>query len=425
MSAYHLLRPPTSERDGHGFRTNASPIRRRLLSRWRDSRRLNIFFILLVCFLLGWFNWEYPTTLDSTYHEGSRLGEDVYIPLSNLGKDADDIYKIGTTNRIQYQAELEEFIRSYFPPHDSNDTDPHSLLNDMRQFFPEPTLAFTERQLPPVPFRLFQAGPTHARRKEKNWQTRTWPEMHPDLNITFHDNDMKDSWVKDRFSMAGTKSSIVEVWRKFDKEIPVLKSDVWRYLILAVEGGIYADLDVTLFKSIHEWGHDIIWNGRDPEGFYPPSLIVGIEIDARTNLDWRHNRERGNPRPLQFLQWTMGAARGHPVLIDIIRRCSEIALAPGYPYGNDHESVMERTGPGPWSDAVVRYLTVMWGKNWADMKHLPVDGWRYQGEKGGAWGDTKILTAAAFAPYHPEWIGGRGIGHPAVLSNHGFDGAWE
>jgi GNAT superfamily N-acetyltransferase len=43
---------------------------------------------------------------------------------------------------------------------------------------------------------------------------------------------------------------------------PVLRADFWRYLVLAVEGGYYADVDVTCLKPMDEWGLDGSMDGE-------------------------------------------------------------------------------------------------------------------------------------------------------------------
>jgi len=42
---------------------------------------------------------------------------------------------------------------------------------------------------------------------------------------------------------------------------PVLRADFWRYLVLAVEGGYYADVDVACLKPMDEWGLDASMDG--------------------------------------------------------------------------------------------------------------------------------------------------------------------
>ena len=185
---------------------------------------------------------------------------------------------------------------------------------------------------------------------------------------------------------------------------------MWRYLVLATEGGVYADSDVHCLRPISTWGDDPSWNGRRysisfpclittvdldfrrPDDWSPPSIIVGVEADVGNRHDWH----TWWPRPLQFSQWTIASARGHPILIDTIRRVVEMALAP---LPTPLPSVMERTGPGPFTDSVLRYVRIGWGKTWADLRELGQDGWRpREAKRGSAWGDIKILSITGFSP---------------------------
>jgi hypothetical protein len=100
-------------------------------------------------------------------------------------------------------------------------------------------------------------------------------------------------------------------------------------------------------------------------------------------------------------QWTIASARAHPILIDTLRRVVETAPAPPPPPLADGSpaprlSVMEQTGPGPFTDAVLAYLSVKWGKTWVDLRSLDQDGWRWR--EHGEWGDTKVLSITGFSP---------------------------
>lgn len=79
---------------------------------------------------------------------------------------------------------------------------------------------------------------------------------------------------------------------------------MWRYLILALEGGIYSDTDTHLLKPPSAWGRDAkLWRngkgwleneqrvrikaGQDwQEVLGPPSIVVGIEADVGGREDW-------------------------------------------------------------------------------------------------------------------------------------------
>jgi len=53
---------------------------------------------------------------------------------------------------------------------------------------------------------------------------------------------------------------VLAAWDRLETPA-VLRSDFWRYLVLAVEGGVYADTDVECMKPIEDWGLDIDWEG--------------------------------------------------------------------------------------------------------------------------------------------------------------------
>lgn len=81
-------------------------------------------------------------------------------------------------------------------------------------------------------------------------------------------------------------------------------------------------------------------------------------------------------------------------MIDAIRRVVQDAFS-----GNPDEplSVVERTGPGPFTDSVFRYLKMKYDKPWKDFRALGEDGWRYF-DKERRWGDIKILSITGFSP---------------------------
>ncbi|KAL8280405.1 hypothetical protein RQP46_007053 [Phenoliferia psychrophenolica] len=343
-------------------------------------------------------------------------------PLTALGKEADNVYKLGGLDRRAYQQELESFIKTHFPRADSDDSDPDSLINAMRAYFPEP--GTKDRALPAVPERLWQTSATHGQYRDKEPATSSFLNMHRDLNVTFHDDSAANAWVTSRFAMekpevpnaaARMPTGVVKAWERLSTPA-VLRSDTWRYLVLAVEGGVYADSDVHCLRPISTWGDDPSWDGNRPSDYRPPSLIVGIEADVGNRHDWHS----WWPRPLQFSQWTIASARGHPVLIDTLRRVVEMALAP---LPTPLPSVMERTGPGPFTDAVLRYVRIGWGKTWADLKDLGQDGWRAHGREN-PWGDIKILSITGFSPGVGH-MGAEEIGHPAAMAKHEFAGSWR
>lgn len=199
---------------------------------------------------------------------------------------------------------------------------------------------------------------------------------------------------------------------KHGKKAAVLKADIFRYTILLHKGGIYADVDTAAVKKFDDWGRDAMDMVRSsvhlpissrislimkyplicadilthkpqtdqliaqiPRVIHgdisftsslsqslpapPPALIVAIE--KSNDPAWRG---KSMARGLQVVQWTIAAQPGHPVFLDVLNRIvarwldEERRVLKGRSWEGDDEdaTVLDWTGPGPWSDAVVRYV---------------------------------------------------------------------
>lgn len=105
-----------------------------------------------------------------------------------------------------------------------------------------------------------------------------------------------DQYVEQNF---GHRPDIVHAYLSLS--VPILKADFLRYLLLFIEGGIWADLDVSCGDvPIREWIPETI---RAKAG-----LVVGWEFD----VGW------GDSFIRQFESWTIMAAPGSPHLLMVI-----------------------------------------------------------------------------------------------------------
>ncbi|KAJ1554942.1 membrane-bound alpha-1,6- mannosyltransferase Initiation-specific [Nowakowskiella sp. JEL0078] len=180
--------------------------------------------------------------------------------------------------------------------------------------------------------------------------------------------------------------------------LPVLRADVFRYMVLTVFGGIYSDIDTRCLRPIDKWTD----NNKDI------NLIVGIESDVGDRKDWKD----WYARELQWCQWTIAAIPRHPVVMNAL------FTSMGRLYGSEGlgatSNVMEITGPGVWTDAVNFYLESL-GSSWKTFKAL---------EKAKVIGDSYFLTITGFSP---------GVGHMGSKSTlseeanveHLFKGSWK
>lgn len=236
-------------------------------------------------------------------------------PLSVLGWEADNVYHLGSptfvSNPAVYLSTLETFLRTHFPVADSDESDPNSLINALRSFFPSSETTAMNRRIryTSIPRTIWQTAPTRKYYDDKEDIAQTWTEMNEGWDVRFHDNELADRWVRKRFGSGGIEKraprrrrnrkarkgvhssssasqhasstdtptssvltrpkiaavmneerGVLAAWDRLETPA-VLRSDFWRYLVLAVEGGVYADTDVECMKPIDQWGLDVDWEG--------------------------------------------------------------------------------------------------------------------------------------------------------------------
>ncbi|KZP00811.1 glycosyltransferase family 32 protein [Calocera viscosa TUFC12733] len=306
-------------------------------------------------------------------------------PLTSLGEDADASFHISAPE--SYAEQLGAFVRRAFPKY------LHAPLL-------EALVAPPADPPTPIPKKIWQ---THRSQDSAPLDTtRTWWETNRETdgwNRTFLSDDDADRWVREWVGGPG-ESEIAWVWNTLPRG--VLRSDMLRYLVLLLEGGVYSDTDTICLKPISRWGRfaevwtvdpgseaelgeqvEQAWEGDREEsarGDPPRGVIVGVEADVGTRPDWH----QWWPRPLQIVQWTLAAPPHHPVMLDALRRVhAATAFAASWvvlqnathPEGKaaSHNrpwevkdareelggpmSVMEWTGPGVFTDAALTYLT--------------------------------------------------------------------
>ena len=172
---------------------------------------------------------------------------------------------------------------------------------------------------------------------------------------------------------------------------------------MLADGGVYSDMDTSCMKPIDEW----IPSHFDKESI---NAVVGVEYDDATYKMF--------VRPVSFCQWTLMAKPGHPVFetvvarviyhLEYLARIQNTDLA-GLKVGK--KEVLEATGPGAFTDAVMENLSNTMGRKveWSEVQGLkepilfgdvlilPIDGFG-SGQKHSHSGDTEY--GEVLAKYH-------------------------
>ncbi|KAK6079478.1 alpha-mannosyltransferase och1 [Seiridium cupressi] len=171
-----------------------------------------------------------------------------------------------------------------------------------------------------------------------------WMEMNAGYTYTLFGIDGAAAFLESRFP---NQTDYLETFNKLRN--PGLKSDLFRYMVLYAEGGVYSDLDTRPKKPINEWV---------PEAYRPTArLVVGLEYDSLGG-------EVGESYtyPVQFAQWTIAAAPQHNVFTQMIDRCIQRLgeLSEKHGAGNsdrgllnsNDDDVLKATGPVAWTEII-------------------------------------------------------------------------
>jgi len=75
---------------------------------------------------------------------------------------------------------------------------------------------------------------------------QTWKDLNPEYKYMYMDDEECRSFILHEYG-----DDWLEIFNKCP--IGVMRSDIWRYLILYSYGGVYADLDTICLKPIEQW----------------------------------------------------------------------------------------------------------------------------------------------------------------------------
>ncbi|EPS34059.1 putative alpha-1,6-mannosyltransferase [Penicillium oxalicum 114-2] len=244
----------------------------------------------------------------------------------------------------------------------------------------------------PFPSKVWQkAGPSGISENRQE-DIQSWFIQNPYLRHEVFTDSSAEHYVKEKFAKF---PEIIDIYQ--DLQVPILKADFLRQLILYAEGGVWSDLDVTCHQPIDTW---------IPHKYQSQTnLVVGIEFD-------------GN----QFASWTVMAKprTGHiAAVIDyIMEKLEETAVAANTTIAGlkmkDIVDVVAVTGPQAMTQAIFRSLSVemnqtISGENVSHL-HEPV-----------LLHDVLVLPNAAFAALQGDWPKDQG---PYLVEHH-YAGSWK
>ncbi len=154
---------------------------------------------------------------------------------------------------------------------------------------------------------------------------KTWIVHHPNWEYRFYD---------DAAARAVVQNSFPDLLALYDGcPSAVQRADIFRYLVVSVCGGIYADIDMECYKNMEP-----LLAGRE--------CVFGVEA----RLSPYHTRLLNHRHSERIANCIFAAKSNHPifdkVMEEVIRRLDG---------NNPHGGIIETTGPGMLTDVVQKY----------------------------------------------------------------------
>lgn len=267
-----------------------------------------------------------------------------------------------------------------------------------------------------IPKKVWQTWHTSAMLlgEEEKERARTWQERNPHYRYELLTDNGAESYVRYHFA---DDPLILETFLNLTDNI--LRADFMRYLVLAAEGGVYADLDVVCQEPIDTW---------IPPAFQAKTgVVVGVEND-RLPVDMDKDIYYDYRKYIWGINnWTFMCKAGHPfmrfVAESVARNLLEMARKQYRTLGTmklSYKEVIDSTGPMAFTEALFAYTTRVTGK-----KVTHKDGTMLEEPK--LIDDILILPIRAMSAAEAEREGVEGahsVNWPAVVF-HWSVGSWK
>ena len=174
-----------------------------------------------------------------------------------------------------------------------------------------------------IPSKIFQTWETCDIEQEFQQIINKWKENNPDYEYIFHDAEQRLQFIQDNF-----EENVLNAYKKI---IPgAYKCDLWRYCILYIYGGFYADIDTLCMGKLNSLTNTNI------------EFIVPIDLNINPR-EGQHNLACG----------FIGSVPKSPILLDAIDRIVfnvENNIIP--------TSKLDFSGPGLLGRAVNKFLNL-------------------------------------------------------------------
>ena len=202
------------------------------------------------------------------------------------------------------------------------------------------------------------------------------------------------------------QQDIVDVYTSL--RVPVMASDFLRYLLLAGDGGVYADSDVEMIKPLQDWVPVPYRNVT--------RAMIGIEKDHAAE-------DEPDGWAFRFVQHTLATAKAHPIMMNmahnITNKMFELAHEKHTTISElelHDRDVVRITGPRGFKEVVFEHLSREVGESvgWRNVTRIT---------EPKLFGDTLIVPINFFAAGQKH--SGSDGASPDKRVQHYWKGTWR
>ncbi|KAJ5225699.1 hypothetical protein N7468_006924 [Penicillium chermesinum] len=196
------------------------------------TRSYHLLLTLLLAFIgsLIWFSWDLQDSIPSWTNVRNNH--------CSCGPDASP----DKTFEASPNATPSTLVSS------SSEPTPAPATQDLSLFpLPEP-LPRDQLDIVPFPAKVWQKAGSHGVDDARIPDLKSWQKVNPDLRQEILTDGAGDHYVRDNYA---AYPDLLNLYLSLN--VPILKADLLRHLILYAEGGIWSDLDVTCELPVDTW----------------------------------------------------------------------------------------------------------------------------------------------------------------------------
>ncbi|KAF4471312.1 glycosyltransferase family 32 [Fusarium albosuccineum] len=231
----------------------------------------------------------------------------------------------------------------------------YSISNPVRFIWPEPEYTPPPARGSTFPQKIWQTWKVDPLNYEDRElvTSRTWLAKNPGMRYEVLTDSNEMAFVETHFGTGPNglnRPDIVKFYRQIN--LPIIKADLLRYMIMYAQGGVYADIDVEALRPVHRFIPER-YNEEDID------LIVGVEIDQPEFSDHPILGKKSK----SFCQWTIIAKPRQPVMLKLIENIMawliDVAKQQKVPLGEvqlDFDQVISGTGPSAFTSALLEQM---------------------------------------------------------------------